>query len=419
MTIAVSILLLAGSLVNAEGTQVKLGGTFYAYNFFWDNADFDNNTKDGDVFWYMHGDLTANADFGNGIMAKITAGTWGAFGQHPITAEGPDGTSNGVHLMEAYLSASNLFGSPLSLTIGKKHVLYGDGLVVFDGGEDGVTQVLLNISTEMLSLDLFDYRLQENGGFAPYDEGTIGTGQSVGQDADILGAYAKIKLQMFSIEPYFLIRQMPVGPDTTDKPTWMGARLGGNPVPGLSFAGEYTLMGGDNGKGTNYKGNAILFKANYALPVGASVGGGYYSFSGDDPGTDDNELYEAALWNPFTNGFWQWWPGFGPAHLMRTVYGFALLAPFDLMTTNLNVINANLGYGMGPLSLRVDLWMYKKNQVDQGQSDAMGNEVSLLAVYNYMNTVSFGLAVGYWMPGDFFTGKDAMLGGHAFLYKSF
>ncbi len=418
MSIALSMLLFAGSVVNGGGPQVKLGGTFYAYNFFWQNADFNSNTNDGDMFWYLHGDLTANADFGNGVMGKITAGTWGAFGQHPITGEGPDGTPNGAHLMEAYLEVKNLFNSPLSLTVGKKHVLYGDGLVIFDGGEDGVTQLAANLSTDMFSLDVFDYRLQENGGFTPYAEGMIGSGASVMQDADLLGAYATIKLAMLGIEPYFLMRHMPVAPDTTDAPTWMGARISGNPVPGLSFAGEYAMMGGDNGQGTNYKGNAMLFKADYALPAGASFGGGYYSFSGDDPNTDDNELFEAALWNPFTNGFWQWWPGFGPAHLMQTVFGFALLAPFDLMTTNLNVINAHLGYGMGPLSLRADFWMYKKNKVSEG-SDAMGNEFSLLAVYNYMNTVSFGLAVGYWMPGDYFTGNDAMLGGHAFVFKSF
>ncbi len=416
----IAVLLLLGvGLAKAEAPKVTWGGTFYAYNFFWQNADFNSNTNDGDMFWYMHGDLTATADFGSGVMAKITAGTWGAFGQHPISGEGPDGTANGVHLMEAYIAMKNLFGTPLSLTVGKKHVLYGDGLVIFDGGEDGVTQVALNFATNMFSVDLFDYRLVENGGFTPYAEGMIGSGTPVMQDADLFGVYAKAKVAMFNLEPYFLMRHMPVAPDTTDMPTWMGARVSSQPIPGLSFVCEFSMMGGDNGMGVNYKGKAMLFKGDYALPVGATVGAGYFSFSGDDPTTDDNELYEAALWNPFTNGFWQWWPGFGPAHLMQTAFGFALLAPFDLMTTNLNVINAHAGYGFGDLSLRADFWMYTKNQVAEGQQDNMGNEISLLAVYNYMKTVSLGLAIGYWMPGDYFPGQDAMLGGHAFIFKSF
>ena len=412
---AVAVLgLLVASPLRAGGPEVKFGGLFYAYNFFWQNADFNAETSDGDMFWYMHGDVTATATFDHGVMAKITVGTWGAFGQHTITGAGPDGTGNGAHLMEAYLEVKNLFETPLTLTVGKKHVLYGDGLVLFDGGEDGLTQVNLNVNLGMFSADIFNYRVQENGAFAPYASGIIGTGDPVDDDIDILGVYGKLNLQKFGIEPYYVIRTQ-----GDDQPAWMGARLTGQPIEGLSFAGEFVTMGGSDTGGVNYKGMAYLAKLDYSLPMGVSLGGGYYSFSGDDPTTEDNELYEAAMWNPFTNGFWQWWPGFGPAHTMRTAYGFVLLAPFDLMTTNLNVINAHAGYAMGDLSLRADFWMYSRNQVGEGESNAMGNEISLLAIYNYAKTLSIGAAVGYWMPGDYFTGQDPMLGGHIFVVKGF
>ena len=78
---AVAVLgLLVTAPLRAEGPQVKFGGLFYAYNFFWQNADLDDATNDGDFYWYLHGDIRAMADFGNGVCGVVKVGAWGPMG---------------------------------------------------------------------------------------------------------------------------------------------------------------------------------------------------------------------------------------------------------------------------------------------------------------------------------------------------
>jgi hypothetical protein len=80
------------------------------------------------------------------------------------------------------------------------------------------------------------------------------------------------------------------------------------------------------------------------------------------------------------------------------------------MMTNLNVINANIGYAWGQLTIRGDFFNYARNEAEETD---MGNEIALMLKYTYKDTITFGGTVGYWMPGDYFLpGEDAMIGGY-------
>jgi len=225
--------------VNAQ-PKVKLGGLFYVYSFMWKNADFNGDTDDGDQHFYLHGDLHGTADFGKGISAKVKIGDWGTFGRHSIFGTGPDGLAVpswyygwdevGVHIMEAYLMASNLWDSPFGLQVGKQHVLYGDGMVAFDGGEDGFMGGKLFYNHEMFDMDLFWYRLIEGGGTS-----YIGSGMTnIPDDLDLFGAYGTLKLMEGGIHlsPYWFWRTeswkyAPEAKDTvySDNPMWLGGRV--------------------------------------------------------------------------------------------------------------------------------------------------------------------------------------------------
>ena len=144
-----------------------------------------------------------------------------------------------------------------------------------------------------------------------------------------------------------------------------------------------------------------------------SFGGAYVAFSGDKTTTkDDNELYESATNGPFTFGFYKDWPGFGPAHVMTTAYGFAGLDPGNLTMTNLNVLNAHAKFTAGPLAVRLDFYNYSRNWVPTNGHAAMGNEIAGLVTYNYRKTITFGFTGGLWMPGDYWK-KDQNLGNNA------
>lgn len=406
----VSVMFLT-TLAFAGTPDVSWGGLWYTYSFFWNNADFDT-INEGDQHYYMHGSISCNADFGAGVSTHLKFGAWGTYGRHAITGEGPE---TGVALREAYLNVAELFDTPLSFKIGKQHVLYGDQ--VFDGGEDGFMGAKLSYGSDILDMDLFGYRLVEGGG-----TGYLGSGLPVPDDWDLYGLWATLKLLEgnMNVSPYGFYRTRS-GDEENDNPMWVGLRSDGSPVEGFTYAAEFAMMMGNkeifaiDTTEVDYKGMHYMARLGYRPPgMPLTVGAAYVAFTGNDPETKEDELYESPTWGPYTFGFYKGWPGFGPAHLMRTGYGFSLLAPWECMVTNLNVINGNVGFTSGPLAIRADLFVYSRNKVAEDAESAMGNEIALMGTYNYKETITFGATVGYWIPGKYFGEEDLepMLGGY-------
>ena len=427
------------SVVFAGAPDLTWHGTWYTYSFFWNNANFikatDDTPEDGDQHYYMHGSVGLNADFGAGVNTYVLLGAAGCYGMHPVTLMGYDPM---VWLREAYLKVDNLFDSPLALTVGKEHVLYG--YQVYDGGEDGIMGAKLLYGSEMFDFDIFSYRLIENGG-----TGYIGSWAAViPDDWDLLGFWATAKLMEgnFKLSPYAFmgtISNINKSEECDDSPMWIGLFADGSPMAGLNFAGEFTMMMGskthetdkNDEESVDYKGMHYMAQLGYTPPgMPVTIGGAYVAFSGDDPETDENELYVSPLGGPYTFGFYKWWPGFGPAQLMGSWWGFSLVTPggvFNPFATvsNLNVINGNIGFTNGPFAIRADYFMYSLNEVPEDVETALGNEIALLLTYNYNETVTFGGTVGYLMPGAYIedlygvkNGNDVevgnMLGGYLF-----
>ncbi|UCG29917.1 MAG: hypothetical protein JSV53_10515 [candidate division WOR-3 bacterium] len=422
-----------GSLAFAGKPEITNNGTFYIYSFFWQNADFNPDTEDGDQFFYMHADVGIMADFGAGVSSQVTLGGWGTFGKHPITGAGEECPSPGqdVAVREAYIDFAKLFDSPLSFRAGKMHVLQGEQ--VFDGGEDGVMGAKFYGSTEMVDYDFAWYRLEENGGCW-----YVGAVSEVPDDVDLFGAWitGKFLEGAFRVAPYWFWRTTSglMMIDTLeyvmkDDPMWLGGRLDVGPIAGLTVNGEFTMMMGQAevvdvaDSEMKYKGMHALGRLSYAPPtLPITFGGAYVMLTGDKVDTlAEYEAYESPIMGPYTFGFYKWWPGFGPAHVQTTAYGFSLVAPFiDMMSTNLNVINANIGFHQGPFMLRGDFFMYSRNWVPDGVESDMGMEIALLTTYTYRKTITLGATGGYWMPGDYFGDDlDPMLGGYLFTYITF
>ncbi|MCK4420492.1 hypothetical protein KAW48_01745 [candidate division WOR-3 bacterium] len=381
-----------------NAVDVEWHGLFYDYAFMWMNADFDSDVEDSDMHYYIHADINAKADFGEGVTGFIKIGDWGNFGRHPITGSGLAGMN--VHIMHAYVSAQKLFGTPLGLTIGIIPVLYGD--IAFDGGEDGFTGLKFNVNTEQFTLDLFTYRAVENGGMGYMFNGAY---DSIPADLDLTGAWATLKLMEGKVElnGFGFYRT-----EGEDKPMWGGVRSAGSPMEGLCYVGDFVMMFGSDAADVDYKGMYYSARGTYTMdPV--SFGGGYYYFSGENA-EEGNQAYQSPTWGPYVNGFYKGWPGFGPAYTLRSPYGF------NLVTPDLSVINGHLGYKAEAFGIRADFFMYSKVE---GDPTAMGNEIALHTTFALNDQFSIGATGGYWMPGDAFTGEDAMMAGYLYLAKGF
>ncbi|MDI6851097.1 MAG: hypothetical protein QMD82_04080 [bacterium] len=419
LIVTISIISLA-TPVKAQ-PDISWGGTYYSYTFFWQNQDFNKDTKDGDNFTYLHGHLHALADFGGGVKTFIKVGAWGEFGTHPVWGTNLDGGADPkVGILEVYVELNNIFNTPLSLKIGKFNQLYGDGAVLFDGGEDGILGVKANLNVGPVSLDLLYDRLAEAGGI----EQVGAMPSQIAPDLNFMGGYMTISLMenKIAISPYGFMRK-----EGVDKPMWIGGRAELSPVEFANATVEFIQMAGKDDTDVEYKGRHLLAKLGLSIPeMPVSLGGAYVMFSGDDPATPENELYQSAAENPYTFGFYKWWPGLGPAHLMTTGYGFGCVAAWNPTMVNLNVINGYIGASFESTDLRVDFFNYSRNLVPSGTDKALGNEIALHIHHSYKGLIDIGAALGYWIPGDglkteLALGDNAsgLFGGFVYIFKSF
>ncbi len=420
------VVLLLVSVINlkADDTKITGGVLFYDYNFFWQNTDFNSATSDSDLFSYIHLDFHVNADFGNGVSFFASLGSWGQFGQHPVWGIPVDPRAT---MLEGYLNFDKLIG-PFSVKVGKFRFLYGDGIVAFDGGEDGTLGINFYSRSKTLDIDLFYRKPFQGGGIAevyfPGTQTSIEERDKIDPSIHVLGVYPILKFSegKFKISPYMFYRKQ-----GANKPLWLGLRVEAAPTKSISAKAEYVSLSGDLNETIKYKAFAYLSGLQYTIGNGLFVGGNIYGFSGDNSDTSDSELYISVIDSPFANGFYHWWPGLGPAHLMTTGYGFSCIADWNPTMTNLNVFDMYAGYSAKDYSLRVTYWNYSRNKLLTGQNNkAMGSEFSFFGTYNIRNLVTIGASVGYWMPGDYFK-KDlgigdntsGTIGGFIFIFKDF
>jgi len=425
MVVVLSVVfVLLATTAFAQQPKVTWGGLFYMYNFFHRNTDFNDDTDDGNTYAYMHADVNATVDFGQGVKLFFRIGSWGQHGQHGYLAYPPDPRSS---IMEAHLTLEKLFDSNWSFKIGKQPLLYGDGLVMFDGGEERTMGAKLMYRGKPFSVDLFYYRVQELGGI-PY----VGTGTvTLPGNWDLVGAYATLELKKTATSAYFVWRRRAVLKDSSDKPFWFGVRSTGSAFKGLNYKAELAIMGGSNPYGVDYTGMAFIAGGSYAFTENFTIGATYVSLSGDKADTKANEMYESTTNGPFTYGFYKGWVGLGPAQTLTTGYGFAGIDPNfakNRTMTNINSLDAYLSISTGPVLLRFDVFHYARNWVPADYTTSnMGNEIAVLIQYNYRETVTFGFTAGVWMPGDYIKNYEwgwgpktkSAIGGYFFFAKSF
>ncbi len=427
MLVFMMMLCLSGMTLRAEeedsGPAITGGANFYWYTFFWNNTDFNQKdyTVNGET---VSGKDSANYNYGHGsiwlqaawkqltVYAKV--GAWGPYGMQPVYTAPLDPSAR---LLEGFADISEFIG-PFNLRIGKWRYAYGDGLVAFDGGEDGTTGVQLYTAKEKWSLDLFYRKGMDNGGWSEMAFDPTPGSRNGGSTADwnIWGAYATFNLDKVTLSPYLFYKAF-----GEDKPMWIGADVKATPMKELVLRAEFAKMFGGYGD-MDYTGFGLNAKADYTTAKGLNVGASYYIASGDDNYDMKDSTYTTTLENPFTYGFYKGWVGFGPAHMTGTAAGFACLAPWEYLMSNLTVLNFHVAYPIKTVSARLDFFKYDKHKLAGGSKD-MGYEIAGLVMTN-IKGIDCGATFGMWMPGDHISkdlnkGDSSRYGGYLFLSKSF
>jgi hypothetical protein len=394
--------------------------------------------------------LRVDADLSDNVsttVGLINERAWGAEGTFATGSSSKQNTD--VQLYLASVTMRELLYSPLTVTVGRQVFNYGNGLILGDGGVnnqatgdlqfiaqdltmrtayDGVKAVL---DYKPLTIDMFYFK---NGQLK-----LNGNPQSDNSSSDVYGINANYQLNdpmSTVVETYLFTRfngnsSVTAGTTTSDKGDKLyvpGLRASTNPIKGLNVQGEVAWQVGQHPVGPaagtteaeNRSAMAAQLLASYALPVmdkyKPTVNASYTYVSGDKNGGVNHNQDGVKSAKTYSA-----WDSFNEAQGSGTIYN--TLFPLS----NMHIISA--GASVNPLedvtlaATWSGLWAATaynaQNPIALFQPDggtttispavaagnkktSLGNEFDANMTYNYTEDVTFGVSLGWFVPGQEF-----------------
>jgi hypothetical protein len=365
-----------------------------------------------------------------------------------------------VQLYLASVTLRELLYSPLTVTVGRQVFSYGNGLVMGDGGVnnlgtgnlqyiaqdltmrtayDGVKAIL---DYKPLTIDMFYFK---NG--QTLLMGNPNSGQT---SSDVYGFNANYQLSdpmNTVVEAYMFSRingNAVGGASYSDKGDTLyvpGLRASTNPIKGLNVQGELAWQLG-NHPVVNFNGvsnvnqaekrqaMAAQLLASYALPVlekyKPTVNASYTYVSGDKNGNlnyssdavKSAKVYTA--WDPFneTQGGGTIYNTMFSLSNMHILALGASVNPLEDVTAAFtwsdlwaavpytNASNGNGSFANALFLLQPDSGTAGFIPATKHNATNLGNEYDVNFTYNYTEDVTFGVSLGWFVPGDVFTSAN-------------
>jgi len=420
--------------------DVKVSGS--VTNYFVDRSDFDFKTPSdlnayNQNFFYTSTHVLISSDLSDNVSAQVGLANEVAWGDQNVedSSRGGAAASNAsdqqVDLELANITLREFLYSPLTVTVGRQSLSYGNDFLIGAAGGPSVG-TMDNIATDMsrtqnydgiravldykpLTIDLVYVKTNSNclsGG----THGSVAPCTDVGNDdQNLYGGVANYQLNdpMSSvIEGSFWART-----DDSVNTTWHGAqastlyvpdlRVSTNPIKDLTLSAEGATQMGiyDNSTNLNEKRSKVFGlqgKATYTIPVfekyKPTLAGTYTYVSGDNPKSTTKDNAWDPMFNDQNLGTRIWRSMFNYTNL-QIIEASASISPLEDVTakvtwTDLWLADTTPGVQsitMPDLSVSSETFTDKKD---------LGNEVDGEFSYQYTEDVSFGLNLGVFVPGD-------------------
>jgi hypothetical protein len=402
--------------------------------------------------------LRVDADLSDNVsttVGLVNERAWNAEGGVTSGYNSPTGYDTNVQLYLASLTLREFLYSPLTLQIGRQVFTYGNGFIMGDGGainqgsgnltyiNQGLTErtaydgVTATLDYKPLTVSLIYFKNGQTGNSVA----GVG-GLTSGQSSDVYGYNANYQLSdpwSTVVEQYLFSRVngsgfdgLGAGGNKGDTLYVPGLRASTNPTKSLNVPGEVAWQLGNietasAANSTQFEGEhrdamAAQFLATYTLPVldkyKPSVNASYTYVSGDkNAGTNGDD--PTAGKSGKTYGAWD---------EFNTIQGAGTIYRAILPMSNQNILSA--GASISPLEDLTasvtwsDLWAADKNSANNPlyvyqpnestslaaipvvptttKKDArgLGNETDISLTYNYTEDVTFGVSLGWFIPGS-------------------
>ncbi len=464
MSKKISVLLIALTLLlgftytaKAEVQNVKVGGDILVQGIWEKDVDLydeKDTPKVNDFIYqvtrvYVSADLTDNV---NAYVRFVNDRVWGAreLSEQDLYIDSYDyyrsdywanndsdvsftknllGTN--VELDLAYVTFAEMFGYPVSLTIGRQELKYGEGFLIGDGyndiywiyglDEESKWKTAAYIYGPRKAFDAIKFSGKYDNSTVDVIKAKITEGYGIGNDVDLYGVNWNLNAGDYGIYDFGLFYQK----YNADDPTISGK----NETTALAIRGEGTIpwvtVGSLKAKaevvkewgkvdssrsGTGEEENLNAWGGyaglNYTFdnPYEPYIGITYTRLTGDKKTTDERE-------------------GFNPLYQDEKYGEIADAILYGGRATNAKI--TQLGLGVSPnekLNLGLDYYIFETDQAAgspyyiKGESDSrkLGTEWDLAVTYDYTEDVQFGLTYAVFTPGkqikdynDYYNSKDA------------
>jgi hypothetical protein len=362
-----------------------------------------------------------------------------------------------VQLYLASVTMRELLYSPLTVTVGRQIFNYGNGLIMGDGGVNNqATGNLQNIAQDLTmrtSYDgvkaILDYKPLTIDMFYFKNNQTLvnGNPNTVDSSSDVYGFNANYQLSdpMSTVFEAYMFSRIGgdqnngtpnLGQPTTtaaDKGDTLfvpGLRASTNPIKGLNVQGEVAWQLGQhpivttpagapaagNNEAERRDAMAAQFLASYALPVldkyKPTVNASYTYVSGDkNPNSNyGSDAVKSAktysAWDPFNEnqGSGTIYNTLFPLSNMHILSVGASANPLEDVTASATwsgLWAATAYSASNPLSLyQPDGGTTQITPATKAKRSGLGNEYDVNLTYNYTEDVTFGVSVGWYVPGS-------------------
>jgi len=425
----------------AEVQNVKVSGDINLWAVARDNLDLAKTLTDSAVYQDSYKNFLSavrvrvDADLTDNVMTTvrlINESVWDAEGS----------TNTNIDLDLAYVTLKEFLYSPLTLTIGRQELHFGNDMIVGDPDTNGVSANATANGVNLYEGDLslrkaFDAiratlnydPLMIDVIYAKINEGTV----TINDDTALYGINAKYAVdKATNLEAYgfakvtdsntAVAKTLTTQTTKADKVYTIGGKVNNTSVKNLNLGLEAAYQFGNynpafdlnaNAAGKNVTRSAwgleaiAMYNLKDALSsiskYSPSVGAAYIYLSGDNPAQKtDGKAWRGwdAMYENQTFG-----------HLINDIMGFsntqligvnAKMKPMEDVTLSADYIYARLNkaYKSGDvINLK---GVSTANTYTMNHSNDLGQELDLTLTYDYTEDVQFSLLGGFFVPGNAF-----------------
>ena len=405
LLLAVAMVALIAAPAFAAVQNVKVSGDITTTSILDKNVTTSGVTADvkgNDIL--AQTELNVEADLTDNVSAKVGLINERLWGQTTATAS--DAT---VNLETAYVTMKELLYSPLTVTVGRQPLQFGNQLIIGQNTTatnnktnlPGVYQTFSKLGNfdaikaalnyDPVTVVAFASRISNNSTtIAP-------KGSNDNQNLYGINASAKLGDKMSTVVEGYLFAKMndtTISGTTKAADTYVpGLRVSTNPIEGLNIQLEGAYEAGHTGTATDFTRDAFAFQgmASYALPgmkdLAPVVSAEYKLLSGKNAGTVNTGKSWDPMYENQDSGRLFDQAGIGDSDL-QLVKLAAQVTPLKDLTTALS------WYGV---------WKAEKGvYVANGTSNSSkyeGSEVDADITYAYTEDVKFGLSAGMFLTG--------------------